>query len=96
MFPGTATAVNSLKFVSHLVVGLTIAVRLNLRCSRYTSAAVDSVQHSKSLHTKDPPSSSRNSAAKACRQKSRETYLKTTVGSDLYHTTFSCGRILTS
>lgn len=64
--PGTAMAENRPKYMAHLVMGLTIAILRNLQCSRYTNAAVDPVQHSKTLHTKDPPSSSSNSAAKAC------------------------------
>ncbi len=47
-------------------MGLTIAIRRNLRCSRYTREAVDSVQHSKYLHTNEPPSASSKSAVKAC------------------------------
>lgn len=58
--------------MAHLVMGLTIAIRRNFRCRRYTNAAVDPVQHSKILHTNDPPSSSSNSAAKACGKKQCE------------------------
>ena len=47
-------------------MGLTIAIRRNLRCSKYTKDAVGSVHTSNSLHTNEPPSASSKSAVKAC------------------------------
>lgn len=56
---------------TYLVMGLMMAIRRNLRCNRYTSEAVGSVQTSNNLHRNDPLSASSNSAVNACNHSRR-------------------------